>query len=149
MKSCRIISFLLYMVIISCSPAFSEDANSLETLKNEFGKAVPKSFKLAESGVDGENLYAVYKKSAQELITVNLQKDHEIEFEDTESQNVNGHKTIFYYMGFEKSAGIVVFLKDCKGYLVVGYNKPYMGDEKVRKEELISIIEKVDISKFE
>ncbi len=115
----------------------------------EIGKGIPEEFKLDESGLDKNNVYAVYKKTPQEVITVNFQKDYRIDFPDQETSMVNNHKTIFYYAGFNKSAGLVVFLNNDSGFLVFGYNKPYMGEEIVKKEELIEIVKNIDLNKFE
>jgi hypothetical protein len=43
----------------------------------------------------------------------------------------------------------VVFLNNDAGYLVFGYNKPYMGEEIVKKSELLEIVQKIDFSQFE
>lgn len=119
--------------------------NLLETLTSEFKKAIPKGFAIEESGTDKGNLYLVFKKSSQEIITVNLQKEHDIEFEDVDSFEHNNYQMTFYYAGFKKSAALVVFLNNTSKYLVLGYNKPYMGDEIVKKDELITIIDRIDL----
>jgi len=99
--------------------------------------------------VDGVNLYVVYKKSPQEIISVNLQQDHRLEFSDTENLTVDGREAVFYYAGYQKSGGLAITLKNEAGHLIIGYNKPYMGDENVKMAELTAIAEKVDLAMFE
>lgn len=129
--------------------AFSQENEKLNLLKTEFDKAVPEGFKMDESGVDGVNLYLVYKKSPQEIITVNLQQDHRLEFSDTENLKIDGREAVFYYAGYQKSGGLAITLHNGAGHLIIGYNKPYMGDENVKMAELTAIAEKVDPVKFE
>ena len=144
--------FLTLGICIFSLFSFYVNAQNLVTIDEfikEIEKGIPKEFKLDESGLDKNNMYAVFKKTPQEIITVNLQKDYRIDFPDQETLTVNNHKTIFYYAGFNKSAGTVVFLNNDSGFLVFGYNKPYMGDEIVKKEELIEIVKNIDLSKIE
>ncbi len=142
-------AFVIGVFVMFGSSVIAKNAMNIDEFTKEISKAVPKEFKFDEKGTDKGNLYVVYKKSPQEVMTVNWQKEYDIEFPDQETTTVKGHKTIFYYMGFKKSAGIVVFLKNNAGYLVVGFNKPYMGEEIVKKEELIDIVKKLDLSRFE
>lgn len=144
------ITFLLFAgFLLAHLQAFTRDNNELDALKAEFSEAVPAEFELDESGEDGVNLYLVFKKSPQEVITVNLQQDNSISFSDTENVKINGHDAVFYYAGFKKSAGLAITLKNNAGHLVIGYNKPYMGDENVKMSELTTIAEKIDLGKFE
>lgn len=149
MKRLFILSLTICIFSLFNASLFAQKTVSIDAFNKEIRKGIPQDFKLDESGVDKENLFAVYKKTPQEVITVNLQKDYHIEFPEQETLTVADHKTIFYYAGFNKSAGLVVFLKNDAGFLVFGYNKPYMGEEIVKKEELIEIVEKIDLSKFE
>jgi hypothetical protein len=141
----------LSICIFSLLSLFVNAQNSVTTDEfiSEIRKGIPEEFKLDESGLDKKNIYAVFKKTPQEVITVNLQKDYNIDFPDQETSTINNRKTIFYYAGFNKSAGLVVFLNNDSGYLVFGYNKPYMGEEIVKKEELIEIVKNIDLIKFE
>lgn len=140
--------YLLFLIATLISVNLSAKSNpQLQSLQSEFTKAVPAGFKIDESGTDKKNLYLVFKKTPQEVITINLQSKYEIEFEDVDTFTHKNYKMTFYYAGYEKSAGLVVFLKD--KHLVIGYNKPYMGDEIVKKEELISIIDKVKIENIQ
>jgi len=112
-------------------------------------KALPSGFELDESGEDGENAYAVFKKGPQTVIAFNLQNKTDVEFFDTENLTVQEHEAVFYHAGTEKNGGLVVYLKGGASYLVIGYNKPYMGDEIVTKAELVEIAEKVDLGRLE
>ena len=144
------------MIVILCAgilmanfQAYGQNNEKLELLKSAFDTAVPEGFKMDESGVDGVNLYLVYKKSPQEIISVNLQQDHRLEFSDTENLKIDGRVAVFYYAGYQKSGGLAITLKNGGGHLVIGYNKPYMGDENVKMAELTAIAEKVDLAMFE
>ncbi len=136
-------------MMLATFSALSQENEKLNLLKAEFEKAVPEGFKMDESGVDGVNLYLVFKKSPQEIITVNLQQDHLLEFSDTENLKIDGRNAVFYYAGYQKSGGLAITLKNGAGHLIIGYNKPYMGDENVKMSELTAIAEKVDLGKFE
>lgn len=136
-------------ILMANFQALSQENKKLDALKAEFEQAVPSDFELDESGVDGVNLYLVYKKSPQEVITVNLQQDHWVEFSDTENLKIDGREAIFYYAGYQKSAGLAITLNESTGHLIIGYNKPYMSDEDVKMEELTAIAEKIDLSKLE
>lgn len=136
-------------LLMASIQAFSQNENKMDVLKAEFEHAVPSGFNLDESGVDGVNLFLVYKKSPQEVITVNLQKDHRVEFSDTENLKIDGREAVFYYAGYKKSAGLAITLNEGTGHLIIGYNKPYMSDEDVKMDELTLIAEKVDLSKLE
>jgi hypothetical protein len=142
-------AFVVFICSFFSFSAFSQKAISLEDFTSEISKGIPEDFEIDENGTDKGNLYAIFMKSPQEVITVNLQKDNRIEFPEQENLTVNNHKAIFYYAGFEKSGGLVVFLSGDAGFLVFGYNKPYMGEEIVEKEELIQIVKNIDLSKFE
>lgn len=145
----RIIRLFIAGILLANFQAFSQENQKLDLMQTAFNKAVPSGFELDESGVDGVNLYLVYKKSPQEIITVNLQQDHRVEFSDTENLKIDGRDAVFYYAGFEKSGGLAITLNKGAGQLVIGFNKPYMGDKIVKMEELISIAEKIDLVKFE
>lgn len=149
MKS--ILSFAMALTIFIClAPALvAQQPMTVEGFTAEISRGIPEGFKMDENGRDKNDLYVVYKKNPQEIITVNLQKEYRIDFPEQETTAVDGRKTIFYYAGFNKSAGLVVYLKNNAGYLVFGYNKPYMGDEIVEKSELLDIVNKIDLSKFE
>lgn len=149
MKS--VVYFLMAIAIslIAASSSSAQNSMKIEDFTRHISKGIPAGFKQDESGTDKKNLYAVYKKSPQEVISVNLQKDYRIEFPKQETTIFDGRKTIFYYAGFDKSAGLVVFLKNDAGYLVFGYNKPYMGEEIVKKSELLDIVKKIDLTDFE
>ena len=147
MKNLKLL--LLAGLLLATFSAFSQENEKLNLLKAEFEKAVPDGFELDEKGVDGANLYVVYKKSPQEIITVNLQQDHRLEFSDTEKLEIDGRDAVFYYAGFEKSGGLAITLKNGAGHFVIGYNKPYMGEENVKMAELTAIAEKVDLGKFD
>lgn len=145
----RIIALLIAGVLLANFQAFSQENQKLDLMKTAFNKAVPSGFELDESGVDGVNLYLVYKKSPQEIITVNLQQDHRLEFSDTENLKIDGRDAVFYYAGYQKSGGLAITLKNKTGHLIIGYNKPYMGDDIVKMAELTAIAEKVELGKFE
>lgn len=145
----KLIIILFAGIIMANFQAFSQNNEKLEVLKTEFSGAVPSGFELDESGMDGVNLYLVYKKSPQEIISVNLQQDHRLEFSDTENLTVDGREAVFYYAGYQKSGGLAITLKNEAGHLIIGYNKPYMGEENVKMAELTAIAEKVDLGKFE
>ncbi len=149
MKKSFYLIFVVSIFVLFNSSVLAQKSISADQFSKEIAKAIPEGFKLAEKGTDKDNLFAVYKKSPQEVITVNLQKDHKIEFADQETLTVNDHKSIFYYMGFEKNAGLVVYLKGNAGYLVLGYNKPYTGEETVKRDELTNIVKKLDLTWFE
>jgi hypothetical protein len=136
-------------ILLANFSAFGQENEKLNLLKAEFEKALPEGFEMNESGEDGINLFLVYKKSPQEIITVNLQQDHRLEFSDTENLKINDRDAVFYYAGYQKSGGLAITLKNDAGHLVIGYNKPYMGDENVKMAELTAIAEKVDLGKFE
>lgn len=145
----KLFLFITAGLFLANLSAFGQENEKLNLLKTEFDKAVPSGFKLDESGVDGVNLYLVYKKSPQEIITVNLQQDHRLEFSNTENLIIDGRDAVFYYAGFEKSGGLAITLNEGAGHLIIGYNKPYMGDDIVEMAELTSIAEKVDLGKIE
>ena len=145
----KLIIILFAGIIMANLQAYAQKNEKLEALKAEFSGAVPSGFELDESGVDGVNLYVVYKKSPQEIISVNLQQDHRLEFSDTENLTVDGREAVFYYAGYQKSGGLAITLKNEAGHLIIGYNKPYMGDENVKMAELTAIAEKVDLAMFE
>ena len=139
-----LVGFLLVTLML-----YAENDSQIDVLTSLFSKALPEGFELDDSGMDKENVYVVFKKGAQEIIAVNWQKDYQIEFDDVDSFEHQGRKMIFYYAGFKKNGGLVVFLQNDAGYLVLGHTKPYMGEAIVKKEELISIIEKIDFGKIE
>ncbi len=125
------------------------EAKQVEILKNETRKAVPDAFKQAESGSDGQDIFAIYKKSPQEVISVNLRSVNDMAFDDVETLSIDGRKTIFFYAGTQKNGFLVVTLNNNAGYFFLGYNKPYMGDDIVKKDELLQIARKMNLSRFE
>jgi len=149
MKKSLFLMTLLFVCSVATGWMNGQSGFDLDSLIAQFDTAVPQGFTLQESGPDGENVFAVYKKSPQEVITVNLQKEHDIEFSDVEELAIDGRKAVFYHMGFDKNGGMAVFLQNGSGYLVVGYNKPFMGDEAVEPGELEEILNKIDLSRFE
>lgn len=42
-----------------------------------------------------------------------------------------------------------MFLENGSGYLVVGYNKPFMGDEIVEQGELEEIVNQIDFNRID
>lgn len=53
---------------------------SLEKLKTEVEKVIPKDLEAEEIGTDKANLYLIYYKSAQEALTFNPQRNYLIYF---------------------------------------------------------------------
>lgn len=125
------------------------ETKQVEVLKSETRKAVPGAFQQAETGSNGLEIFAIYKKSPQEVISVNLRETNDMTFDDVETLSINGRKAVFFYAGTQKNGFLVVTLNSNAGYLFFGYNKPYMGEEIVTKDELVQIAKKINLSKFE
>jgi len=149
MKKVSLMITILVVSFLVGAKITAQSGPSLELFVEQLNSAVPEGFSLDESGSDHGDLFAVYKKSPQEIVTANLQKKNDLEFSDTVELDIQGRRAVFYYMGFEKSGGMVVFLNNGAGHLVVGYNKPYMGDEIVEQAELEEIVKKLDIASLE
>ena len=147
-KTPLIITVLMAFSLVSGMLA-AQSGRSLDAFVGQLNEAVPDGFILDDSGMDGEDIYAVYKRNTQEIITANLQEKNDVEFSDVEELMIQGRRAVFYHLGYEKNGGMAVFLSEGSGYLVVGYNKPYMGDEIVECRELEDIVGKIDLKSLE